>query len=116
MTLWQDGQGDRRDGRATVRFRIGTAPNFDGSAAVQSLPGTPGLSDRVRRVGLAEIALELAEEGVATGEVRRGDPVASTERVGEVFGSRLRVGLGHTEIPDCGVVGPARERRGSPVA
>ncbi len=82
------------------------------------LAGSPDAGQRpvrVRGMGLAEIPFELAEERVAAREVRRGDAVAWTERVGEVFGSKVRVEICHVEILDRGAWVTGREhQRGAP--
>ena len=64
---------------------------------------------RVRGMRLAEIALELAEEGVAAREVWRGDAIPWTKRVGELFGSKVRVELRHIGILDGAAWAAGRE-------
>jgi hypothetical protein len=54
------------------------------------LPGSANTGQRpigVRRMGLAEVALELSEQRVATRQVRWGDAVSWPERVRELFSS-----------------------------
>ena len=98
---WRSPSSRSRQSQPARSPRVANSPR----STVLPVPRMPvSVQFGVRRVGLAEVALELDEQRVAAREVRRGDPVSWSERVRELFSSRVLARRGSCRYPCCDVV------------